>query len=160
MRNKKAEKLYSDFHKYDPECIEELPGEFVLPTKCTFLGPALYVLYQSSKKDPITYEIPNAPQNYIHEHKAGVGAYVPNAGHKKVPKYIHGCTHLVYLGKSLGFGYIDKNESEVIIKHDPRKTELYAIPSGKALLIADRRTSVSALIWGGSLNVEPRGIVG
>jgi len=38
--------------------------------------------------------------------------------------------------------------------------ELYTIPAGTALLVVEDKRHVAAIIWGGALGVECRGIVG
>lgn len=158
--SRKAEKLYEDFHKYNPKSVGQFPNSFKIPTDATLAGPALFVLYRSSKYDPLTYEKPSKPINYIHKHKKGVKVYLigGDGPDRAVPKYIHSTDTLVLLGKCLGFAYEeDGDEVEATCSGG---VELYAIPSGKALLVVENKRRVSALIWGGKLRVEPRGIVG
>jgi hypothetical protein len=158
---RKAEKLFEDFHKYEPNSVEQFPASFRIPDRAAFMGPALYVLYRSSKYDPITHEKPSKPIDYIHEHKKGVNVYrldTDDGPEYKVPKYIHSPKALVLLGKCLGFGYTDYEGDDV--EATCSGPELFSIPSGKALLVIEKRRKVVALLWGGELNVEPRGIVG
>jgi hypothetical protein len=125
------------------------------------MGPALYVLYRSAKLDPLTYAKPKKPIDYIHKHKAGVKVYrvdTDDGPERVVPQYIHSPTALVLLGKCLGFGYTDYDGDDV--DAECKGPELFSIPSGKALLVIEKRRKVVALIWGGKLRVEPRGIVG
>jgi hypothetical protein len=157
-----AEKLFEEFHKYPPTKIGEFHSSFYIPEQATFVGPALFVLYRSSKNDPVTYLKPAKPIDYIHEHKSGVKVYVTDSeggSERKVPQRIHNVGELTYLGKCLGFAYID-DEDEEVEAECTGKVELYTIPSGKALLVVENKKKVLALIWGGKLNVEPRGIVG
>lgn len=158
----KAEKLYLDFHKYEAKKIGEFPSSFGIPQDACLIGDALYILYKSSKCDPLTYIRPGNPINYIHEHKAGVKVYTADhheeGVERVVPQYIHSVEALTLLGKCLGFGYTDFDGNNV--DANCTSCELYSIPSGKALLIIEKKKEVLALIWGGQLNVEPRGIVG
>jgi len=156
-----AIKLYEDFHKYPPTKIGDFPDSFFIPEQATFVGPALYVLYRSAKCDPITYIKPDKPENYIHEHKSGVKICIVDSDdgpEKKIPQYVHRVDGLTFLGKCLGFGFIDHDGDDIEAKCT--SSELYAIPSGKALLVVEKKKKVTAIIWGGKLNVEPRGIVG
>lgn len=158
-----AEKLFEDFHKYPSTKIDEMPSSFYIPEHVAFAGPALFVLYRSKKFDPLTYAKPSGPIDYIHEHKAGVKAYVVKGDgpERKVPKQIHSAGKLTFLGKCLGFGFVDEDGDEVEASCTG-KVELCAVPyrKGHALLAIENRRKVLALIWGGKLRVEPRGIVG
>ena len=165
MTTRKAEKLFEDFHKYEPNSVEQFPGSFSIPDRAVLVGPAVYVLYRSAKYDPVTLEKPKKPINYIHEHSKGVNVYRLDADEddgpeRAVPKRIHSPTALVLLGKCLGFGYTDHYGDEVEASPSGRGAELYSIPSGRGLLVIENRREVVALMWGGNLRVEPRGIVG
>jgi hypothetical protein len=158
--SRRAEKLYEDFHKYNPREVGKFPRSFQIPTSIELAGPALYVLYQSPKCDPITYKKPKKPINYIHEHKDGVKVYLAGGDGpiRKVPKRVSEVTSLTRLGKFLGLGFLDGDEE--VAMEASGKVDLYAIPSGKSLLVIENRRNVLAMIWGGKLRVEPRGIVG
>lgn len=157
---RRAEKLFEDFHKYEPRVIGAFPSTFFIPESMEFAGPAIHVLYRSAKLDPVTYVRPDKPIDYIHEHEAGVKVYLLDCGgpERSVPRYIHSVGELTRLGKCLGFAYIDDEGDEV--EATCTNCDLYAIPSGKALLIIEKKKKVLCMIWGGKLNVEPRGIVG
>jgi hypothetical protein len=159
-----AEKLYEEFHKYASTRIDEMHSSFHVPDYATCVGPALYVLYRSSKLDPFTYAVPDKPIDYIHEHKNGVKIYVVNSEDgpdRKVPLKIQNVQKMTFLGKCLGFGYIDEEGDEVEVSASG-KVELCAVPyrQGHALIVVEGRRKVLALVWGGKLRVEPRGIVG
>jgi hypothetical protein len=67
---------------------------------------------------------------------------------------------LTLLGQCLGFAYYDpESDQEIEAKVTQPFPELYSIPSGKALLVIQSKRTVLALIWGGRLGVEARGIV-
>jgi hypothetical protein len=161
MTTRKAEKLYVDFHKYEAKKIGEFPSGFYIPGFATFVGPAVHVLYRSSKYDPVTYMKPDRPIDYIHEHGPGVKICIvddDDGPERKVPQYIQNVGSLTLLGKCLGFAYVDEDGD--VVDATCTSCELYAIPSGKALLVVEKKKKVLVLIWGGKLNVEPRGIVG
>jgi hypothetical protein len=158
----RAGNLYRDFHKYDPKSIGQFPASFSIPKTATCVGPAIHVLYRSSKFDPITYAKPASSIDYIHEHKKGVKVYIIGSDEgpeRKVPQRIHAVDGLVSLGKCLGFAYVDQ-EGDQVDAECTGKVELYSVPSGTALLVIENKRKVLALIWGGKLRVEPRGIVG
>lgn len=167
---RKASNLYEDFHKYGPKKVTRANPSFRIPKKAMFCGPAIDVLYRSSKYDPITYQPPGAPINYIHEHESGVKVYWCGEGGEdtRVPRKVSKADNeLTCLGEFLGCSYIDENEDEIEIECSSSKVELYAVPNptnlcpeGHALLIVENKRDVVAMIWGGKLRVEPRGIVG
>jgi hypothetical protein len=158
-----AGKLYEEFHKYSPQEIGEFHSSFFIPELIPCVGPALFVLYRSSKKDPITYVKPDKPVNYIHEHKDRVKVYIVGSEEgpeRKVPQRICAVDELAYMGKCLGFGYTDW-DGEDVEAECTGKIDLYAVPPlGKGLIVVENKRRVLAMIWGGKLRVEPRGIVG
>ena len=133
-----------------------------MPRFCIKAGKALHVLYRSSKIDPETGKPPRGgAQNYIHKHDAGVMIYEPaERGESGVttPKMLLEIDTLVYLGQCLGVGFEDDGEEYEI--DWSRGVDLFAIPSGKALVIVRAKREILCLVWGGGLGVEPRGIVG
>ncbi len=163
--------MYRGFHQYDPDDVRPAPAGFSIPEEVALAGPAVHVMYRSGKTDPETGEIPKRPLDYIHDHSPGCNLYRPDLNGGKivrVPAFIlrindgigsSKATALVRLGQSLGARYIDEEGYEVDAAVGGTLPELYTIPSGKALLIIQNRTTVKALIWGGRLGVEPRGIV-
>jgi len=159
---RKARKLYEDFHKFPPKKVGEFNPSFEIPREATFVGDAVDVMYRSDKLEPMTH-IDEGWIDYIHEHKSGVKVYrtdqKADGPTRKVPKWIWGTKQLVRLGDSLGFTYRDHDGYEVEAGVREPLPELYATPNGKALLIVERKRKVVALIWGGKLDVEPRGIV-
>lgn len=158
---RKAIKLYEDFHKYEPRKIGEFPASFEIPQEATLVGDAKNVMYRSTKLNPITYRDEGAI-DYIHDHEKGVRVYRTDARAegpvRVVPKRIWGVGELVFLGKSLGYTYRDHDGDEIEAVVRRPYPNLYATPDGRALLII-HRSKVLALIWGGRLGVEPRGIV-
>jgi hypothetical protein len=158
MSKEDAIALYEDFHKYDPKKVGYFNG-LRIPSKVELLGEAKHVLYRSNKRDPETLRAPKRAIDYIHEHEGGVRAFrAGRGGETTVPAWIQEADGLVRLGQSLGFAYADGGETIEVEAGAPYPV-LYAIPSGKALLIIEGN-KVLAMIWGGNLDVRPEGIVG
>lgn len=158
---KKAVDLFETFHALEPRNIREFHEDFAVPGEVYLAGRALYVLYRSRKVDPATGRQPRKPIDYIHEHDAGVRAYVPDpTGNRprKTPKWIRDSRAFVLLGKSLGYAYESNGEEVEAVGKTPYP-DLYATPCGRALLIIQGRREVLAILWGGSLKIERRGIV-
>ena len=161
---------FEKFHQLEPnEVVAD--DEQAMPTKAHCLGKAIHVMYRSGKVDPETGKKPRRPQNYIHEHDAGVMLYEPclhalrKCSAEKVPSDVRsekdGDTTLVLLGECLGLAYKATEDGEDYeIEFDDPKVELYCIPSGKALVIVEGKREILYLVWGGGLGVEPRGIIG
>lgn len=154
--------MYKTFHRYDPHWVGEFGESFTIPSRVRLLGDARFVLYRSSKVDPSTLKKPKRPVDYIHEHdSAGVHAYdtmgTPNTD---VPGWLAEAQSLVLLGACLGFGWTDGDDLENEAEVTAPLPELYTIPSGNALLVIEDKRSVAAMMWGGALGVEARGIVG
>lgn len=159
---KRAIQMYETFHSYEPRRIGRFPRAFSIPDEVTLAGDALYVLYRSGKVDPATGRKPSKPVDYIHKHDAGVKIYRPDleAGRPRaVPQWILRNEALVLLGDCLGFAYRDRSGEEIEAQPDGAYPELYTVPNGKALLVIEGKRSVVAMLWGGKLGVESRGIV-
>lgn len=156
-----AIKKYIEFHQFEPTNIEEFDCD--IPRFAYEAGNALFVLYRSGKKDPVTLITPVEPVDYIHEHDSGVKVYRTDeevGPDRSVPKRISDVEAITKLGDCLGFAYLDPEGVEVVAECSAPLPELYCTPSGKALLVIENKENVAALIWGGKLRVEPRGIVG
>ena len=159
---RKAVHLYKEFHQFEPRKIGPFPKSFTVPHQAVCVGEALEVLYRSDKLNPTTHE-DEGMIDYIHEHDPGVRAYRTDQGAdgpvRQVPKFIWGSKELVLLGSCLGYAYLDSEGDEIEAKVRTPYPELYSIPSGRALLVVQDKKKVLALIWGGRLGVEDRGIV-
>jgi hypothetical protein len=153
---------YIEFHQLEPRKVGKFPRSFDIPEWARLAGPAVNVLYRSDKLNPTT-GADEGVIDYIHDHKAGVNVYRadPDADgpDRRVPRYIRGVEGLWRLGDCLGFAYEAADGSKVEAKGKRPLPVLFAIPSGKALLVIQDQSKVLALIWGGRLTVEARGIV-
>jgi hypothetical protein len=154
--------IYEGFHRFAPRKVGEFHPRFKLPSRVNKQGPSVDVLYRSDKTDPETFKKPRKPQDYIHEHDSkGVYTYLPRGPGELIetPDWIRDAKALSCLGKCLGFKF--KRDGKVVeaVGKDPLP-ELYTTANGKALIIIQGKRDVLALVWGGKLDVEPRGIVG
>jgi hypothetical protein len=158
-----AVELYEDFHRYPPRKIGAFGGGFKIPSRVFKQGKAVNVLYRSKKVDPETLRNPSKPVDYIHEHDSrGVTTYLTKGGGESIdtPDWICNADALVRLGLCLGFAFEDPDGGLVNAEGRAPLPELYATTNGKALLVIQGKRSVIAIVWGGKLDVEPRGIVG
>lgn len=160
---KKSISLYETFHGFEPRKVGTFPKHFQIPTQAMFAGEAERVLYRSDKLNPETGK-DEGVIDYYHDHEGEVGFYRTDdvdGNIVTVPKWICESRSLTALGSScLGFTYRDHGGKKVKGKATEPFPELYAIPSGKALLVVQDKSDVLAIIWGGDLDVRPEGIVG
>jgi len=155
---KRAVEQYQSFHQLAPREIGTLPG-FCIPSECVIVGEATEILYRSDKWE-------NESHDYVHDHKPGVKVARFDTGSRQtvsVPHFISECTTIYKLGECLGlsFSNFDGEPLEARVKRP--YPELYAVPSGKALLIIDtsgHRAKLCIALWGGKLDVRDVGIVG
>jgi hypothetical protein len=159
----RAVSMFYGFHQFEPTDVGEFPRGFRIPTDAVRVGDGVNVMYRSDKFNPTTGE-DEGVIDYIHKHKAGVICCRCDADARgepqRVPPWIWKTKALIRLGDCLGFEYRDGDGRVVEARTSGRLPELYTIPSGKALLIIQGRRSLKAILWGGTLGVEPRGIVG
>lgn len=143
---KKALELYETFYQFEPSSVVE--SSLTIPKVVSRVGRMVSVMYASNKWERKT-------NYYKHDHESPVYLYEPGGG-TKVPKFITSVDAMPTLGKCMGLVY-DDGDGEKSVAFTG--CDLYAIPSGKALVVVKGRRSVVALIWGGKLGVEGRGIV-
>jgi hypothetical protein len=163
QKRKRAERLFEAFHQYEPIKVGEFGRGFRIPREAIYVGEAKTMFYTSDKLNPETSE-DEGWIHYFHEHEGGVRMYVTDESRdgevRSIPKWIWGVDALVRLGECDGFEYEDFDGVLVEAKSTGRKPEWYTIPSGKALLVIQDKRSVLAIVWGGDLDVEDRGVVG
>jgi hypothetical protein len=77
----------------------------------------------------------------------------------KVPAKVRNATTVTQIGlRALGFAFeYDDDEYEAKV---PAGTEWFWSQTARALYLIQNKRKLIAVIWGGNLNVEPRGIVG
>jgi hypothetical protein len=154
--------IYEGFHRFTPRKIGEFHPSFKIPSRVNKQGVSVDVLYRSDKTDPETLRKPRKPIVYIHEHDSkGVYTYLPRGPGELVetPHWIRDAQALSMLGYCLGFKF--KRDGKLVeAKGKKPLPELYCTANGKALIVVQDKRDVLALVWGGKLDVEPRGIVG
>jgi hypothetical protein len=153
---------YKEFWRQEPTKVGEFPSSFKIPTRMHKLGKAIHVLYESLKTDPETLKKPKKPLAYIHEHDFGVQICdTQGPANTDIPDFIVHAPALVCLGQCIGFAWFGDDDGE---KHEAEGTDplpdLWCTVDGRALLVVQSRRKVLQIIWGGSLGVEARGIVG
>lgn len=162
----RAISMYRGFHQKEPTKIGAFHPDLEIPDTAICVGDAVHVLYKSDKLNPETSE-DEGWIDYIHEHDGGVMVYrcdraaASEGDPVKVPAWIRQAAEggLVCLGFCQGFSYRDDDGHERKAKGKAPLPELYTLKSGKALLVIQGKRTLLALIWGGRLGVEPRGIV-
>lgn len=157
-----AQKMFRRFHTRDWRGEGDFHPDLVIPDRVQCLGPAIHTLYKSDKLNPSDGRDEGWIE-YIHEHDAGVNVYKPargGAGDVAVPAFIRNCDQFTWLGKSLGFAYWDENDKKCEARATEPLPEIYCTPGGgKALLVIQNKRTLLAILWGGRLAVERRGIV-
>lgn len=159
-----ARRMFKTFHSRDWRGEGDFHADLVIPREVIRLGTAEHVLYRSDKLNPTTGQ-DEGWIDYIHEHGAGVIAHrvearpPADADLVAVPSWLQRQQSFTWLGKSLGFAYRDEGGRVRKVGATEPLPELYTTPSGKALLIIQSKRRLLALIWGGRLGVERRGIV-
>lgn len=147
-------KKFLEFQDLDPSDIGTFAPSLKIPAEINLAGKATSISYRSKKwRDPA---------DYIHRHKDGVrvGLTFEQGRKVKVPAFIRNAKTLVKLGEMLEVTWEDPNDGEEYSIEGKRPLpELYCIPSGKALIVIEGKRKLLAIIWGGKLDVEDRGIV-
>jgi hypothetical protein len=155
--------MYESFQGHEPRKVGAFSKTFRIPARAVLAGPAFNVMYRSDKNDPSTGKPVRAPIDYIHDHEDGVHVYRCDRAigglDTAVPSFIRDVDSLVLLGDCLGFTYEDEHGDAIEAAPTRPLPELYTIPSGRALVVVQSKRTVLALIWGGRLGVEARGIV-
>jgi hypothetical protein len=162
VSRRRAEKLFTEFHQFEPVDIGNFHPSFRIPRYANYVGEAKKMLYASDKLNPETSE-DEGWIHYFHDHTGGVRLYLTgNVGGeiRAIPPWIYRARALARLGDCEGFEYIDFDGELVEAEGTKPLPEWYAVPSGKALLIVQSKRSVIAILWGGKLDVEERGVVG
>lgn len=161
----RAIRMYEGFHQHEPKRIGSFHKDLAIPESAVLVGNAVNVLYRSDKLNPESGK-DEGWIDYIHDHSHGVKVYRTDAHARRgdrhgevVPHWLRSADELVWLGHCLGFAYKDDDGHKVEAKGKRPLPELYTIPSGKALLVVQSKRHLLAMIWGGKLGVEPRGIV-
>jgi hypothetical protein len=161
--DQRARDLFVEFHQFEPEKIGSFHRSFKIPKHAYHVGEAKKMFYASDKLNPETSE-DEGWIHYVHDHEGGVGFYLPgrNSGgdYVDVPDWVCDIDTLVRIGDCEGYEFEDLDGDTIEAKGTKPLPEWYAIPSGRALFVVQSKRRVLALLWGGDLDVEWRGVVG
>lgn len=155
---------YLEFHGQDPRKLGAFHADLVIPSEAVLAGDAVQLLYRSDKLNPTTGE-DEGWIDYFHDHDKGVRLYRCDRAAdeegpvRAVPAWLRRTKELTWLGYCLGFSYVDPDGHERKATGKKPLPELFCTPSGKALLIVQGKRHLLAMMWGGRLGVEDRGIV-
>ncbi len=153
-----AVEVFEDFHDFDHRRIGKFDGRMRIPSAVWVPGPCKYVTYKSDKWGKGTYE-------YIHtitsfpRVRIGLVEKFDGARRVTVPARVQKVEAVTLIGRCTGFSYVDV-DGEAVECATNAKHEWFWSPSAKALILVEGKRRVVAVVWGGKLNVEPRGIVG
>jgi hypothetical protein len=151
-----ATKTFESFNDYPSKGTFKFDREIVVPERMPVAGPCKWVTYKSDKWGDGTHDYIHKITSYPRVKCALVGGDFPE---RTIPAKIRSAKTLSQIGlRALGFAY-DQDGEEVEAKV-PRGTEWFWSQSGRALYLIHNKRKLVAVIWGGKLNVEPRGIVG
>lgn len=159
----KAESLFETFHQFESEDVGAFRKGFKIPREAWYVGEAKTMYYTSDKLNPISGE-DEGWISYFHPHEGSVRIYLTDDSQdselRNIPKWIYGAKALTRLGDCEGFDFINHDGRKVKAEATKPFPEWYTIPSGKALLAIQSKRKVLAIVWGGDLDVEWRGVVG
>ncbi len=147
--------VFEGFNKYDAKDIGTLP--FSIPAEIYLGGPCVWVTYRSDKWSDGTHDYIHKIESYPRV-KCGLVAR-RTSKRVKVPQRIQGDQTLTMIGlRALGFAYMDDAGDEIEAKTPD--SQWFWSSKGRALLAVQEKRKLVAIIWGGDLDVEARGIVG
>lgn len=149
-------KRYLEFHQLEPKHVGQI--SITIPDQAWKVGKATHVAYRSDKWEGKNHD-------YWHDHDGGCSTYrLDDDSYDgricKVPGWLSSTSTIVLLGECLGFSYTDFEGVEIEGKTSKPYPELYCTPNGKALLVVTHKRTIHVMVWGGSLSVTERGIVG
>ena len=149
-----ARKTFEGFHSRAAKNVTAFPASVKIPSEISVEGPCIWVTYRSDKWGKGTYE-------YIHEidsyPKVKLGVVGGEGPIRRVPQRIQNVTTLSRIGACIGWAFADGDEE---LEAKVSGCEWFWAPAGKALIAIQNKRKVIAIIWGGELDVEDRGIVG
>lgn len=161
---RRAAERFAAFTEFTPDEIGEFGTNVQIPREVYDVGEADWVSYRSDKWG-------DGWHNYIHDHDPGVRtcliqppAHLP-CRLRTVPSFLRNAESFTMLGGCIGFGFcaadwMRESWDEEFVYKKREKVELYCTPNGRALLVIVNKRKLVAMMWGGKLDVENRGIVG
>ena len=168
-QQKEAEEVWKLFHKRpEVDWIKTLQLKSPFPKKWGYAGRCITTYYSSDKwqKDRKFFE------RYYHDHKKGIGFWSKGVGiwlpsgtqpwltdQHPDKKILKNPKAVAVLGFALGFDII-RPDRKTKGKLEPDKGSLLVCAPDKRRLYVLEDDRITALVWGPSLRVESRGIVG
>lgn len=151
-----ATKTFEDFNEYPSKGATKFAREIVVPERMPSPGPCRWLTYRSNKWNDGTHDYIHTITSYPRVKCAMAGEKYPTI---KIPIKIREANTLTQIGlRALGFAFeYDDHEYEAKV---PAGTEWFWSQTARALYLIQNKRKLVALIWGGTLNVEARGIVG
>jgi hypothetical protein len=151
-----ATKTFESFNEYPSKGVSKFAKEIVVPERMPSPGPCRWVTYRSDKWKNGTHDYIHKISSYPRVKCVMAGEDYPTV---KVPLKVRNATTLTQIGlRALGFAFeYDGEEYEAKV---PAGTEWFWSQSARALYLIQNKRKLIALVWGGQLNVEARGIVG
>ncbi len=156
----KAIRMFRLFHTRDYRGDGAFHPSLTIPATVRCMGDALRTDYRSDKLNPTDGD-DEGWIDYTHKHDGGVKLCQPArgaSGDTNVPAWIRNVDQLTWLGKVLALEFRDGDGVHEMRGTEPLP-ELFASPTGKALFVIQSKRTLLAIIWGGRLAVERRGIV-
>ena len=151
-----ATKTFEGFNEYPSKGASKFAREIIVPERMPYPGPCRWVTYRSDKWKNGTHDYIHTITSYPRVKCVMAGEDYPTV---KVPLAVRNATTLTQIGlRALGFAFeYDDDEYEAKV---PAGTEWFWSQTARALYLIQNKRKLIAVIWGGNLNVEPRGIVG
>lgn len=152
---------YREFNSFDPKELVYVDGS-PIPKRLRKLGVSEQITYDSMKVIPDNGVRPRKKQGYFHDHETPKpNTYEPDPnGDVETPDFIAECDALALIGDFINFKFTDADGNLVTGKASRPAPQIYCTPNGRALLVIQSKKTVLAIIYGGDLTVESRGIVG
>jgi len=155
---RQAVEVFEDFHSFDHRNVGAFDSRMRIPAAVWVSGPCKYVTYKSDKWNEGMHEYIHTVTSFPRV-KMGLSVQRPGSQRIAVPKKIQEVEALTFIGRCTGYSYVD-GDGEPVEATTSAQHEWYWSPSARALFVVQSKRTVKAVVWGGSLNVEPRGIVG
>jgi hypothetical protein len=151
-----ATKTFENFNEYPSKGASKFAREIIVPERMPSPGPCRWLTYRSNKWNDGTHDYIHTIASYPRVKCAMAGENYPTI---KIPAKVREATTLTQIGlRALGFAFeYDDDEYEAKV---PAGTEWFWSQTARALYLIQNKRKLVAVIWGGNLNVEPRGIVG
>lgn len=151
-----AAETFEGFNEYEAKGAYRFAKEIVVPDRIPIAGPCKWVTYKSDKWNDGTHDYIHTITSYPRVKCGLLGYDYPT---KIVPAKVRDVTTVTQIGlRALGFAF--ERDGEEFEAKLPTGTEWFWSQTGRSLYLIQKKRKLVAVIWGGELNIEPRGIVG